>query len=111
MSDIDRWEPHDSDAVVDHATSGVPEEPDQLEAWDRANTLLTKEWATFWERVRDKERDFKRKRGEDFGGLRRAMLVREFSKRLIATYGASDVNPAWQAWNDKRQMEKGRVAR
>lgn len=106
------WNPdEDIPRPVRVDADGVPIDETARYEWDRTNSLLKREWQRFYERVEEHAKEFQRTRGQEFGQTRRGLLVAEFAKRLIKVYGASDTDSAWRAFDERRSMNNGKVAR
>lgn len=101
-----------SDDIYDiPAPDAIPDNPAQLYEWDRANSLLSAEWARFWERVGDHERDQSAKLGKGYRGLNRARACQAFRVRLRARYGATDPSDVWCTYDDERRRTLGKQPR
>ena len=81
----------------------VPDNPAQLDLWDRKNSVICAEWVSFWQRVGDHERAMVAKHGDRYKGVIRDEACRAFRVKLRAKYNATDPSDAWCAYDDERR--------
>lgn len=68
-------------------------------AWDVQNCMLRAEWRALYARIAEWERE----KGRPLA--RRAELAQALRKRLMARYGATDVDPVWEEWQEQLDRE------
>lgn len=69
--------------------------------WDTQNCILRAEWRALYARLNELEME----RGRKFSGDERMNLLQAFRKRLMRSVGATDVDPAWEEWQEHLDRE------